>query len=139
MTWDDLKTQPLVVYSTAWCPDCHRLKRVLKNHGVPFEEIDIDADSDAAEFLRHHTSRTAIPYVRLDGNVFVRGWMIRFLPRGMDLRFRRLLKRAALWTTAPTSKQLWIARILFIRIYAGQTVVYTGLGSKDTKVRSKRM
>lgn len=32
------------VYSSMWCPFCHRAKKLLKNKGVPFEEIDVDGN-----------------------------------------------------------------------------------------------
>ncbi len=74
MTWDELARRRLVVYTTAWCPDCHRIKRVLSRHGVPFEEVDIEADPAAARFLERQTGRTAIPFVQIDGGPMVRGW-----------------------------------------------------------------
>lgn len=74
MTWNDLKLRPLTVYSTTWCPDCHRLKKILDEHGISYRDVDIDKDEDAARRLREKTSRTAIPYVQIDGGEMVRGW-----------------------------------------------------------------
>jgi len=74
MTWQDLSRHRLVVYSTTWCPDCHRLKRVFQGRGVAFTEIDIDADAAAAERLQKATGRTAIPFVQIDDTGMVRGW-----------------------------------------------------------------
>lgn len=33
------------VYSSMWCPFCHRAKKLLKNKGVAFEEIDVDSSA----------------------------------------------------------------------------------------------
>ena len=33
------------VYSSMWCPFCHRAKKLLKNKGVKFEEIDVDGNA----------------------------------------------------------------------------------------------
>lgn len=33
------------VYSSMWCPFCHRAKKLLKNKGVAFEEIDVDGNA----------------------------------------------------------------------------------------------
>ena len=33
------------VYSSMWCPFCHRAKKLLKNKGVKFEEIDVDGSA----------------------------------------------------------------------------------------------
>ena len=30
---------PVVIYSTTWCPDCRRAKNFLKDRGVEFREI----------------------------------------------------------------------------------------------------
>lgn len=32
------------VYSSMWCPFCHRAKKLLKTKGVAFEEIDVDGN-----------------------------------------------------------------------------------------------
>ncbi len=34
-------------YSTEWCGDCVRSKRLLQKLGVEYEEIDIDFDNEA--------------------------------------------------------------------------------------------
>ena len=74
MTWQDVSQLQLLVYTTAWCPDCHRLKRILSDRKVPFAEIDIESDPAAAARLRQQTGRTAIPFVQVSGGPMVRGW-----------------------------------------------------------------
>jgi glutaredoxin len=74
MTWQELNEHDLVVYSTSWCGDCRRLKRVFAENGVRYREHDIDADADAAVRLKKATGRGAIPFVQIDGGPFVRGW-----------------------------------------------------------------
>lgn len=39
------------MYSTPWCGYCHRLKGQLERAGVDFEEVDIEQDPAAAEFV----------------------------------------------------------------------------------------
>lgn len=41
----------LTMYTTQWCGYCVRLKRGLERAGVEFDEVDIEADSQAAEFV----------------------------------------------------------------------------------------
>lgn len=41
----------LTVYTTSWCGFCHRLKTILKSDGIAYDEIDIEQDSAAAEFV----------------------------------------------------------------------------------------
>lgn len=38
----------LTMYSTVWCGYCRRLKSQLERAGIPFREVDIEHDPDAA-------------------------------------------------------------------------------------------
>lgn len=42
----------ITMYSTTWCGYCVRLKRALEREGLPFDEVDIESDSQAAEYVR---------------------------------------------------------------------------------------
>ena len=39
------------MYTTTWCPDCHAVKRALSSKGLAFEEINIEQDAQAAEYV----------------------------------------------------------------------------------------
>lgn len=39
------------MYTTTWCPDCHAAKRALKQKGFEYEEINIEQDDGAAEYV----------------------------------------------------------------------------------------
>ena len=39
------------IYTTVWCGYCQRLKAQLAREGIPFEEIDIENDPDAAALV----------------------------------------------------------------------------------------
>lgn len=55
----------LLVYSSAWCPDCRRAKRVLAEAEARFEEIDIDQDAAAeALVLERSGGRRVVPTLR---------------------------------------------------------------------------
>ncbi|PPK69042.1 mycoredoxin [Actinokineospora auranticolor] len=41
----------LTMYSTTWCGYCRRLKTLLADEGIEFEEVDIEQVPDAAEFV----------------------------------------------------------------------------------------
>jgi thioredoxin reductase (NADPH) len=43
------------MYTTAWCPDCSVAKRYLRQLGVEYEEIDIEATPGAAELVETWT------------------------------------------------------------------------------------
>ena len=42
---------PLTMYTTSWCGFCFRLKTALKAEGISYQEIDIESDPAAAEFV----------------------------------------------------------------------------------------
>ncbi len=74
MNWQEVKSHQITLYTTPWCSDCRRLKKYLTAAGVSYDEIDIDADPEAAKKLQARTGRTAIPYVEIDGQWMIRGW-----------------------------------------------------------------
>jgi len=41
----------LTVYTTSWCGFCFRLKTALKANGISYDEVDIEQDAAAAEFV----------------------------------------------------------------------------------------
>ncbi len=44
-------TAAVIMYTTNWCGFCFRLKKVLSNEGIAFEEVDIERDPAAAQFV----------------------------------------------------------------------------------------
>ncbi len=61
----------LVVYSTSWCPDCRRAKRVLEEAEASFDEVDIDLDSGAETLiLQRSGGRRVVPTLRFDDRVW---------------------------------------------------------------------
>jgi glutaredoxin 3 len=53
----------VVVYSTGWCPYCTRARQLLKNKGVEFEEIDVDARPEARTEMTARSGRTSVPQI----------------------------------------------------------------------------
>lgn len=39
------------MYTTQWCGYCQRLKTGLKSAGISYDEVDIEQDAAAAEFV----------------------------------------------------------------------------------------
>ena len=39
------------MYTTTWCGYCNRLKTMLKASGISYDEVDIEEDNAAAEFV----------------------------------------------------------------------------------------
>jgi mycoredoxin len=46
-----MTTAALTMYTTSWCGYCSRLKMALKAEGITWDEVDIEADPAAAEFV----------------------------------------------------------------------------------------
>jgi mycoredoxin len=42
---------PVTMYTTSWCGFCFRLKTALKAEGISYNEVDIESDPSAAEFV----------------------------------------------------------------------------------------
>ena len=57
----------LTLYSAAWCRDCREAKRFLKQHDIPFTEIDIESTPGAAEEVLRNVGKRAIPQFVIDG------------------------------------------------------------------------
>lgn len=57
----------LIVYSTAWCPDCRVAKKFLAKHNIAYKEIDIESTPGASEEVVKNTGKRAIPQFVIDG------------------------------------------------------------------------
>ena len=42
----------LKIYTTSWCGDCKRSKAWLTEHKIPYEEIDVEKDEKAMEYIQ---------------------------------------------------------------------------------------
>ena len=62
----------ITVYSKNNCPYCVQAKNLLKLKGIEFEEIRIDQDSEAREFMLGEGHRT-VPQIYRDGKLLVEG------------------------------------------------------------------
>ena len=62
----------LTIYSKKNCPFCDQAKALLKNRDIPFEEVKIDEDAEAREFVLSQGHRT-VPQIYKDGTLLVEG------------------------------------------------------------------
>ncbi|MCS7057485.1 MAG: glutaredoxin family protein [Meiothermus sp.] len=52
----------IVMYTTAWCPDCRAAKQALLELGLPFTEVDIEQKPEAAELvMRLNGGKRSVP------------------------------------------------------------------------------
>jgi mycoredoxin len=49
VSMDHIDPDQIVVYSTEWCADCRRARRVLDRHGARYRWVDVDDDPEAAD------------------------------------------------------------------------------------------
>jgi len=55
--------QKVVMYATDWCGYCARARALLESKGVPFEEIDVDAQPGAREEMMKRSGRRTVPQI----------------------------------------------------------------------------
>jgi mycoredoxin len=61
----------IILYTAAWCSDCRRAKRFLRERGVPYREVNIDENVEAEELvLRVNGGRRKVPTIQVDDRYF---------------------------------------------------------------------
>ena len=68
---DSPNSPSIVMYSTNWCPDCFRAKKVMQSMQVQFDEIDITEDEEATEMvIRMNNGHRSVPTIVFpDGSI----------------------------------------------------------------------
>ena|SRR5215813_4124399 len=63
----------ILMYSTTWCGDCHRAKRVFAAFGVDYTEINVEENEAAAQLvLQLNDGMQCVPTILFpDGTVLV--------------------------------------------------------------------
>ncbi len=92
----------VAIYSAAWCGDCRRLEQRLNGQAFAFTKVDIESVPGAAEKLERETGKRAIPYLLVDGKVWVRGYH-KELPTRLDLGLLERELRQAVASTTPAA------------------------------------
>lgn len=69
----DSSANTITMYTTSWCGDCRRAKRVFSDFGVSYVEVNIEADEDAAELVQSlNNGLRSVPTILFpDGGVLV--------------------------------------------------------------------
>jgi glutaredoxin 3 len=62
----------ITVYSKNHCPHCDQAKSFLRNKGIDYQEVRIDQDDEARNFIVAQGHRT-VPQIYMDGKIFVEG------------------------------------------------------------------
>jgi glutaredoxin 3 len=69
----------VLVFSTSTCSWCRRAKRYLKERGVPFKEINVERDADAAREIVRKTGQTGVPVIKIGSR-----WIVGFDKEQID-------------------------------------------------------
>lgn len=68
-TAEALDAQTLVMYTTSWCGDCVVTKKALSKLEVPYREVNIEDDPDAAAYvMRVNGGRRSVPTLVYNGD-----------------------------------------------------------------------
>ncbi len=60
----------IVIYTTAWCPDCRAAKKFLKARNLPYEEIDIEKSPEAAAIvMKLNGGMRKVPTLDIEGTI----------------------------------------------------------------------
>ena len=59
--------QPVVIYSSDWCPYCIRAKQLLTHKGVSFNEIKVDGKPDVRAEMTRKARQTSVPQIWVGG------------------------------------------------------------------------
>ena len=59
------------VYSTPTCPWCTVVKKYLASKDVPFEDLDVSADRNAAIEMVQKSGQRGVPVIDIDGEIIV--------------------------------------------------------------------
>jgi glutaredoxin 3 len=63
----------VLLFSTSTCSWCRRAKQYFKDRGVPFKEINIERDPDAARDIVRKTGQTGMPVIKIGSK-----WIVGF-------------------------------------------------------------
>ena len=68
---DGKKAKKVTVYTTPTCPHCTTVKNFLTTHNIIFREVNVAADTSAAEELMRRSGQTGVPQTDIDGKLVV--------------------------------------------------------------------
>jgi mycoredoxin len=86
MTTETASYPRITMYSTAWCGDCRRSKRLLDAHGVPYEDINIEQSPEAArEVMRLNNGYRSVPTIVIEGGPTLKEPSDRELARALGI------------------------------------------------------
>ena len=62
-----------IIFTTSTCSWCRRAKRYFRENRVPFKEVNVERDPQAARDLVKKTGQTGVPVIKI-GNAWIVGF-----------------------------------------------------------------
>ena len=59
------------VYSTSTCPYCAMAKAFLREKNIPFDDVNVGDNSEAAKEMVKKSGQMAVPVIDIDGKIIV--------------------------------------------------------------------
>ncbi|MCP4358611.1 MAG: NrdH-redoxin [Chloroflexi bacterium] len=62
----------ITMYTTSWCPDCHRAIYLLDEYGVAYNNIDVEQNPDGMAFVKQvNNGRRVVPTIVFPDNTIL--------------------------------------------------------------------
>ena len=61
----------VTVYSTPSCPWCHKEKEWLKQNNIPFRDVDVSEDHEAAVEMIRKSGQQGVPVADVNGQIII--------------------------------------------------------------------
>ena len=69
----------VVLFSTSTCSWCRRAKRYFRDNRIPFKEINVERDQEAAKDIIRKTGQTGVPVIKIGSR-----WIVGFDKERID-------------------------------------------------------
>jgi mycoredoxin len=95
MTTRDAADQPpILMYTGTWCGDCRPAKRIFASFHLPFIEVNVEEDEQAAAFvLRLNRGMVSVPTILFpDGS-----WLVEPSARALEAKLRAFGGSSSRW------------------------------------------
>lgn len=53
----------VIIYSSDWCPFCHRAKHLLNDKGILYTEIKVDGKPEVRQAMAEKAGRSSVPQI----------------------------------------------------------------------------
>ena len=65
------KIKKVKIYSTSVCPWCAKTKAFLKEHSIPFEDVNVGEDAEARNEMMEKSGQLGVPVIDIDGDIVI--------------------------------------------------------------------